>query len=158
MSVISEVNKLKDAWCDECHGYAHAPWCPSCKQPSHEQPASAKAGESEQWFMVVSPIHGHNVTNGKGREIATGIYREEDAMQIVSDHNQHQHCATQLQFLANRAEELSSLLAGMTTERDGLREALRRLAQTGRGALPLDEYRDWVKEVATTALNEQKGA
>lgn len=49
--------------------------------------------------------------------------------QAVSDYrvliSEHQHCAAHLQFLANRAEELSSLLAGMTTERDGLREVLR---------------------------------
>lgn len=49
--------------------------------------------------------------------------------------------------------------AALVAERERLRAALHRLSVTGRGALPLDEYRDWVKEVADEVLatGEQGG-
>lgn len=113
-----------------------------------EQPA--RVDDDDEWRVLetgsrtkVIDESGDTVALGAGRNARQ---RQEHATQIVSDHNRHQQCATQLQFLGDRleaqaevmskvvhernglrekVEELSSLLAGMTTERDGLRAVLR---------------------------------
>lgn len=100
-----------------------------------EQFASARASRIEKQsdlfprysFAVVTGRYKilDNRSNGpvKITQIATAD-GEQEARTIVNALN------ADVQFLANRAEELSSLLAGMTTERDGLREALRHLRKT----------------------------
>lgn len=109
------------------------------EQPSHEQSASASV---KQWYRVYDGPSRPMIETDDGRLLSVSqfqsgrweSYQQEDSdiESIVCDHNEHQHCATQLQFLANRAEELSSLLAGMTTERDGLRDQLRKVQEEHR--------------------------
>jgi hypothetical protein len=48
------------------------------------QPALDAEGE---WRYEAIPIHGWRVLDVNGRTVAANIYREEDAAQIVSDHN-----------------------------------------------------------------------
>lgn len=111
------------------------------EQPSHEQPASARV-ESDPWKavhrikvkhekMVEAAITTINCYQWQGQErakyLAEAMNELDKAVAALQGQpaSSEQDHATQLHFLANRAEELSSLLAGMTTERDELREALR---------------------------------
>jgi hypothetical protein len=48
------------------------------------QPAPDAGGE---WRVESEPIHGHRIIDATGRRIVGNIYREEDAVQIVSDRN-----------------------------------------------------------------------
>lgn len=144
-------SRMIGEWCDDCHSYVHAPWCPHYSESSKEvidrtmttthQPAARDGGDGNEWEYTETR-YGAEAKAGNFiiRLHWTGLADIGDTrgtiQQIVTEHNQHQ-----------------SLVA----ERERLRVALRRLSITGRGALPVDEYRDWVKEVADEALGDQKG-
>lgn len=50
-----------------------------------QAPSQPLAAGGETWTAKPEPIHGW-VVYGDGRVIASGIYREEDARQIITDH------------------------------------------------------------------------
>lgn len=122
--------------------------------PGHEQPASAPVRELD--YEQAQRIEQLLDTVAYAEDVDK---RVDARIQITKTWNQHQQCATQLQFLANRAEELSSLLAGMTTERDRLREVLRQAReQIEFLEQALEEYhgsreRNSVLDVIDAALN-----
>lgn len=115
-------------WCDDCHGYTHMPYCSSYCTDN-------EISDNERWRVDPYASCDIILDSGDGRasylenRVAQVFgdskeIRARRAESIVRNHNQHQQHAAQLRFLGNRAEELSSLLAGMTTERDGLRGAI----------------------------------
>jgi hypothetical protein len=106
-------------WCDDCHGYVHAPWCPAYEPKLTEEeaqlvigaiplqalpnnkPAPPAAGvtlnRSEVgWQVEQLPIHGCHIVDNTGRLIAADVYDEAMAHQIVTEHNQHQQLVAAL--------------------------------------------------------------
>lgn len=81
-----------------------------CHFGDHDEPPAPRAGErarEEEWSRQQEPIHGW-VIYGDRRVIARGIYREEDAAQIVTEHNQYATLIGQRERLLATLQKLAA--------------------------------------------------
>lgn len=148
---MTEPTTTNEVWCDDCHGYTHMPYCPSYRAVDEISDAATKGERQRKQLEYEASEKFDYGTRYRARQELAVLNRSQD----------QQHAA-QLRFLGNRAEELSSLLAGMTTERDELQEALRQVRSSFQ--IALDEPADYLARkvaqrwlaVIDAALNNER--
>lgn len=180
--------QTRNAWCDDCHGYTHMPWCSEYVEPLTDLQRAVIEHDDDMARLDRNTLASEQPTSAAGSETglndyecdACGKRRPKDEMRgrnfsagveglfchecrhgkdckCMGDTVDDQQHAAQLRFLGNRAEELSSLLVRMTTERDGLYKQNERLRYSIKIALDKvfndGKRAGWV-EIQQSAIDE----
>lgn len=82
LDYAKEQSAMDDDWCDDCHGYTHAPWCPNYRAPDEisdeeyrqlDQEQNWLAAQTEPLVKIISERSRLRVENERLRETLLNV-------------------------------------------------------------------------------------